>query len=167
MDGNAAGIVIKMNSLQDKDTIEALYAASQVGVPIKLIVRGMCCLRPGRKGLSENIEVRSLVGQYLEHSRVYYFHNAGEPRVSSGSADVMVRSFERRIESLFEFRDPLLRQQAICLLMYNLRDNVNAYLMNENGSYQSVESGDSEPFNVQEKFFDLQKEEVLSAKLFD
>src|SRR5690606_10882257 len=91
--GLPSGIVIKINSLQDKEFIDELYAASQAGVPIKLIVRGMCCLRPGRPGLSENIEVRSIVGEYLEHSRIYYFHNSGDPRVYIGSADAMVRSF--------------------------------------------------------------------------
>jgi polyphosphate kinase len=87
--GKEAGIVIKINSLQDKDSILALYDAAQAGVPVRLIVRGICCLRPGRIGLSENIEVRSIVGEYLEHSRIYYFHNDGQPRIYSGSADMM------------------------------------------------------------------------------
>lgn len=165
--GKPSGIVIKVNSLQDKDTIMALYEASKVGVPIKLIIRGMCCLRPGRAGLSENIEVRSLVGEYLEHARVYYFHNGGDPMVYSGSADIMVRSFERRIESLFEIHDEFLKKQAICILSYNLRDNVNAYRLNEDGSYVpiTVESG-QKPFNIHEEFYRLRKEDVLKAKLF-
>jgi polyphosphate kinase len=165
--GKPSGIVLKVNSLQDKDTIMALYEASKAGVPIKLIIRGMCCLRPGRAGLSENIEVRSLVGEYLEHARVYYFHNGGDPMVYSGSADIMVRSFERRIESLFEIHDELLKQQAICILSYNLRDNVNAYRLNEDGSYVPItfESG-QKPFNIHEEFYRLRKEDVLKAKLF-
>lgn len=166
LDGKPAGIVIKINSLQDKDAILALYDASQAGVPIKLIVRGMCCLRPGRPGLSENIEVRSLVGEYLEHSRIYYFHNAGDPKVYSGSADIMVRSFDRRIESLFEMRDSLLKKQAICILTYNLRDNVNSYLMKEDGSYEVVEANGSPRFSVHEKFFDLKKDDIVKAQLF-
>jgi polyphosphate kinase len=103
--GLPSGIVIKINSLQDKEAIDALYLASQQGVPIKLIVRGICCLRPGRPGLSENIEVYSIVGDYLEHSRIYYFHNNNEPKVYGGSADIMVRSFDRRLESLFLITD--------------------------------------------------------------
>jgi polyphosphate kinase len=108
--GMKTGIIIKINSLQDKETINELYKASQAGVPIKLIVRGICCLRPGRKGLSENVEVISIVGQYLEHSRVFYFHNNGEPKIYGGSADVMVRSFDRRIESLFMIVDPMIKK---------------------------------------------------------
>src|SRR5690606_11446142 len=117
--GLSSGIVIKLNSLQDKNTIAALYKASQAGVPIKLIVRGICCLRPGRKGLSENIQVISIVGNYLEHSRIYYFHNNNDPKVYIGSADIMVRSFDRRIESLFLIIDPTLKKQCINILDYN------------------------------------------------
>ena len=94
----------------------------------------MCCLRPGRKGLSENIEVISVVGEYLEHSRIYYFHNEGNPKVYIGSADAMVRSFDRRIESLFLLDEDILKKQAINNLRYNLKDNVNAYIMQEDGS---------------------------------
>ncbi len=166
LEGIPSGIVIKINSLQDKETIEALYSASQAGVPIKLIVRGICCIRPGRAGLSENISVRSIVGEYLEHSRIYYFHNAGEPIVYSGSADVMVRSFDRRLESLFVIKDELLRQQAITILDYNLKDNVNAYEMNEDGSYSALEPNGAAPFNIHKEFFNLTKEIVLETKLF-
>jgi polyphosphate kinase len=133
--GQSAGIVIKLNSLQDKEFIDSLYEASQAGVPIKLIVRGICCLRPGRVGLSENIEVISIVGEYLEHSRIYYFHNAGDPKVYIGSADAMVRSFDRRIESLFMLEQGILKKQAMNILRYNLKDNVNSYSMREDGSY--------------------------------
>ncbi|GAB5531848.1 MAG: RNA degradosome polyphosphate kinase [Roseivirga sp.] len=147
-EGLQSGIMIKINSLQDKEIIEELYAASQAGVPIKLIVRGICCLRPGRAGLSENIEVISIVGDYLEHSRIYYYHNNGDPLVYGGSADVMVRSFDRRIESLFLVNDDFCKQQCINLLRYNLRDNTNAYIMQEDGSYQLKESEGEEPFNV-------------------
>ncbi len=166
LEGIPSGIVIKINSLQDKETIEALYKASQAGVPIKLIVRGICCIRPGREGLSENISVRSIVGEYLEHSRIYYFHNAGNPVVYSGSADVMVRSFDRRLESLFRIEDDLLRQQAITILDYNLKDNVNAYAMNEDGSYSALEPNGEAPFNIHKEFFNLSKDIVLSSKIF-
>ncbi len=163
--GLPSGIVIKMNSLQDKDTIMALYSASQAGVPIQLIVRGICCLRPKRPGLSENIEVRSIVGDYLEHSRIFYFHNHGDPVVYSGSADIMVRSFDRRLESLFLIRDEFLRKQAINILVYNLRDNSNAYEMLEDGSYRPMRNR-QEPFNIHREFYDVTKEVVMEAKLF-
>ncbi|MFN9501375.1 MAG: polyphosphate kinase 1, partial [Chryseotalea sp.] len=164
--GLPSGIVIKFNSLQDKELIDELYAASQAGVKIKLIVRGMCCLRPGRKGLSENIEVRSIVGEYLEHSRIYYFHNAGEPKLYIGSADAMVRSFDRRIESLFMLEDDFLKKQAINNLYYNLKDNVNAYVMNEDGTYKVKELNGEQPFNIHKEFFRVTREKVAQAKLF-
>ncbi len=165
LEGRKAGIVIKINSLQDKDVIEALYEASQAGVPIRLIVRGICCLRPGRKDLSENIAVRSIVGDYLEHSRIFYFHNDGDPKVYSGSADVMVRSFDRRLESLFLVKDHFLKQQAINILVYNLKDNVNAYAMLEDGHYEPVVN-DEEPFNIHSEFFKVSQEIVQNAQLF-
>ncbi|GAB4229700.1 MAG: polyphosphate kinase [Ekhidna sp.] len=164
--GKASGIVIKLNSLQDKETILALYEASKAGVPIKLIVRGICCLRPGREGLSENIIVRSIVGEYLEHSRIFYFHNAGEPKVYCGSADMMVRSFDRRLESLFIIKDPLLKQQAINILAYNLRDNVNTYEMKEDGSYVHLEPNGQPPFDVHQEFYKVKRETVMKASLF-
>jgi len=125
--GLHAGIVWKVNSLQDKEVIDEIYKASQAGVTIKLIVRGICCIRPAREGLSENIEVLSLVGDYLEHARIFYFVNNGEPLIYSGSADAMVRSFDRRIESLYSIVDENLKKEAINVLAYNLKDNVNAY----------------------------------------
>jgi len=164
--GLPSGIVIKINSLQDKEFIDELYAASQAGVPIKLIVRGMCCLRPGRPGLSENIEVRSIVGEYLEHSRIYYFHNAGDPRVYIGSADAMVRSFDRRIESLFLLEEEILKKQAINNLRYNLMDNVNTYVMKEDGSYVLRESNGEPPFNIHKEFYYVTREIINEAKLF-
>lgn len=164
--GKPSGIVIKLNSLQDMDAINALYSASRAGVPIKLIVRGICCLRPGREGLSENITVQSIVGEYLEHSRIFYFHNEGEPEVYSGSADMMVRSFDRRLESLFLIKDHLLKQQAINILAYNFRDNINSYIMNEDGTYTPLEPGDEKPFNIHKEFYHLNREIVLNAKVF-
>lgn len=164
--GVPAGIVMKMNSLQDKELIDELFAASQAGVPIKLIVRGMCCLRPGRKGVSENIEVTSIVGEYLEHSRIYYFHNSGSPKVYIGSADAMVRSFDRRIESLFLLDDEFLKKQAINNLRYNLKDNVNAYTMKEDGSYVIKELNGEPNFNIHKEFYNVTREIVSAAKLF-
>jgi polyphosphate kinase len=164
--GLTAGIVIKLNSLQDKEFIDELYAASQMGVPIKLIVRGICCLRPGRQGLSENIEVISVVGEYLEHSRIYYFHNNGDPKVYIGSADAMVRSFDRRIESLFKLDEDILKKQAINNLRFNLKDNVNSYTMKVDGSYIIKELNGDPPFNIHKEFYSVTREIVMDANLF-
>ena len=164
--GLPSGIFIKINSLEDRETIDELYKASQAGVTIKLIVRGICCLRPGRPGLSENIIVRSIVGDYLEHSRIYYFHNNGDPKVYGGSADVMVRSFDRRLESLFLFVDPRVKKQAINILAYNLKDNVNAYDMQEDGSYEIVNRGKRPIFNIHKEFYKVTMDEVQKVQLF-
>jgi polyphosphate kinase len=161
-----SGIVIKINSLQDKELIDELYEASQAGVPIKLIVRGICCIRPGRKGLSENIEVISIVGEYLEHSRIYYFHNAGDPKAYIGSADAMVRSFDRRIESLFKLDEEILLKQAMNNLRFNLKDNVNTYIMQEDGTYLLKELNGEQPFNIHKEFYTVSKEMVKDVNLF-
>ncbi|MBP6385416.1 MAG: polyphosphate kinase 1 [Pseudarcicella sp.] len=163
--GLSSGICIKINSLQDKLIIDELYLASQAGVPIRLIVRGVCCLRPQRAGLSENIMVRSIVGEFLEHTRIYYFHNAGDPKVYGGSADVMVRSFDGRIESLFRITDQFILQQVILILAWNLQDNVNAYEMNENSMYKKTVS-EEEPFDIHQKFFDINKTDLENISLF-
>jgi len=164
--GLRAGIIIKFNSLQDKEFIDALYEASQAGVKISLIVRGMCCLRPQRKGLSENIQVFSIVGEYLEHARIYYFHNNDNPKVYIGSADAMVRSFDRRIESLFMLEQDILKKQAMNILRYNLRDNVNSYIMHEDGTYTKKDSQGSPPFNVHKEFYNITREIIEEVKLF-
>ncbi len=164
-EGKPAGICIKINSLEDKKTIEELYKASQEGVKIELIIRGICCLRPGRLGLSENIKVRSIVGNYLEHARIFYFHNDGHPRVFGGSADLMVRSFDKRIESLFEFVNPDIKQQLIYILKMNLADNVNAYELQENGEYHKVAKSGA-VINIHDHFFDVNPDEFKTARLF-
>jgi polyphosphate kinase len=165
--GLPSGICLKINSIEDKETIEELYEASKSGVPIKLIVRGICCLRPSRTGLSENISVRSIVGNFLEHTRIFYFHNNANPKIFGGSADVMVRSFDRRIESLFELVNPRVKQQAIYILEQNLLDNVNAYLMNEDGTYTKKQLAANEtPLNIHEHFFNIQIENVMASKIF-
>jgi polyphosphate kinase len=165
IDEKPSGICIKLNSLQDKAVIDELYMASNAGVPIRLIVRGICCIRPGRANLSENITVRSIVGDYLEHTRIYYFHNEGQPKIYGGSADIMVRSFDRRIESLFLFTDEKVIKQVIYLLKMNLLDNQNAYLMQESGEYEKMGEVQNE-VNIHQLFFEEIKEEDLNVKLF-
>ena len=137
--GRPARIVAKMNALVDKETIDALYAASQAGVHVDLIVRGTCCLVPGVAGLSENIRVRSLVGRYLEHARVFYFQNAGrEPVILAGSSDWMPRNFFRRVEVLFPIEDHRLRQWVTDeMLATELRDVANTRVLQPNGAYVS------------------------------
>lgn len=166
--GLPSGVFIKVNSLEDSEIIYALYRASQQGVPIKLIVRGICCLRPGRKGLSENIEVLSIVGDFLEHSRIYHFHNNGDARTYSGSADMMVRSFDKRLESLFKVEAPLLEKQLMNILSYNLRDNSNSYTMQEDGTYlaKAPVAGEAR-FNIHQQFFKVEVNEVLKVKLVE
>lgn len=160
LSGGEGKICIKINSLQDKDVINKLYEASNSGVKICLIVRGICCLRPGREGLSENIKVLSIVGDYLEHSRLYYFHNGGNPIIYSGSADVMIRSFKRRIESLFRINEEFIKKEAITILNFNLRDNCNSYELNEDGSYSKREKGKNKEFNLFKEFYLLDRNKV-------
>ena len=164
--GLSSGIVIKINSLQDKHVIQELYAASQAGVKIILMVRGMCCLRPGRRGLSENITVHSIVGEYLEHSRLYYFHNNGSPKVYGGSADIMVRSFDRRIESLFLIKNDAVQRQAINILEWSLRDNLNSYIMNEDGTYTPCSPNGEPPFNLHREFYHVKMDDIQKATMF-
>ena len=152
--GHPSGIVIKMNSLEDRELIDELYKASKAGVPIRLVVRGICCLRPGRPGLSENIEVKSIVGEYLEHARLFYFHHGGEARLYAGSADAMVRSFDRRIEALFLIVNPQLRREAIYILQLNLLDNQNSYVMREDGAYLRQQPAPGTPVvNIHRDFY--------------
>jgi polyphosphate kinase len=163
-----SGIVIKINSLEDKEVIDEFYKASQAGVPIKLIVRGICCLRPGRENLSEKISVISLVGEYLEHARLFYFHNNGDSKIFGGSADIMVRSFERRIEALFLIVNEDLKKEAINILYYNLKDNQNSYVMREDGSYVKKQPvHDEEVFSVHKKFYRVNREDLDEACLFE
>lgn len=135
--GLPARIIAKMNALVDPGLIEALYDASQAGVNIDLIVRGICCLRPGLKGVSDNITVRSVVDRFLEHSRIFYFENACQPRIFVGSADWMPRNFFRRIEVVFPIEDGNLRERIISeVLALPLQDNVKARLMRADGTYE-------------------------------
>ncbi len=158
--GKEARIIVKVNSLIDKPTIDNLYRASQAGVQIDLIVRGICGLVPGIKGLSENIRVRSILGRYLEHSRIYYFLNStGEEIIMAGSADWMQRNFYRRIESAFPIEDPRMRRRVVReLLGAYLKDNQFATELQSDGSYLPAEQGENDsPFAAQ-NFFSKQAE---------
>jgi len=153
--GRPARLLAQMNNLVDKTTIDNLYAASQAGVRIDLIVRGTCCLVPGIKGLSENIRIRSIVGRYLEHARAFYFENhGGEPLVLAGSADWMPRNFFRRVEVLFPIEAPELRRRVLDeLFPVEFQDNENARELYASGAYLPVARHDGEPsFSAQTSF---------------
>jgi polyphosphate kinase len=135
-DHQPARIIAKMNSLLEPKIIEALYEASQAGVTIDLIVRGVCSLRPGVKGLSENIRVRSIIGRFLEHHRIFYFHAQGAQHIYLSSADWMERNFFRRIEVSFPVLDPKLKRRVFKEgLQPYLADNTQAWEMNSQGNY--------------------------------
>lgn len=138
--GLPAQIIVKCNSLIDKETIDNLYAASRAGVQVDLIIRGICGLVPGVKGMSENIRVRSILGRYLEHSRIYYFQNANgaKPRIYTGSADWMARNFYRRIEVVFPIEQQDLRERVEQILGLYLKDNQSATHLLPNGSYRTI-----------------------------
>jgi polyphosphate kinase len=148
--GRPARIVAKMNALLDGDIIQALYRASQAGVKVDLLVRGICCLRPGIRGISDNITVRSIVDRFLEHSRIFCFENGGRPQYWIGSADWMPRNFFRRIEAVFPIEDPRLRRRVKNeLLGFPLADNVKSWQLQSDGQYKPVKRG---RFRSQEKF---------------
>jgi polyphosphate kinase len=133
-----------MNSLSDKQIILKLYEASNAGVKIDLIVRGICCLRPGIKDVSENITVRSIVGMFLEHSRIYYFHHNGEEKLYLSSADLMTRNMENRIEILFPILNAQLMQRIQKWLNVMLKDNVKARIQDSSGQYHYVDRAEGE-----------------------
>jgi polyphosphate kinase len=134
--GRPARIIAKMNSLLDKNVVQALYRASQAGVEIDLLVRGICSLRPGIRGLSDRIRVRSIVGRFLEHSRIYHFENGGDPEVYLGSADWMPRNLHERVEVLFPLKNPLLRDRVVHeILAAYMADNVKARFLQNDGRY--------------------------------
>lgn len=149
--GNKARIIFKMNSLVDMEMIQLLYQASQAGVKVDLFIRGMCCLRPGVKGVSENIRVVSIVGRYLEHSRIYYFQNNGDDEVYMGSADLMPRNLNHRVEVIFPVENKsqvkFLRDK---ILGAYLKDNTRARILQPDGTYQRAKPGSDE------KHFDVQ-----------
>ena len=164
-EGRPAHIMVKINRLTDLPIIEALYEASQAGVKIDLIVRGACMIRPGEPGLSQTVHVRSIVGPFLEHSRIFYFANGGEEEVYIGSADWMARNLDRRVEVVVPVQDPNLKSYLKdTVLAAYLRDNVKARVMNSDGSYVLPEMGSGEePFNSQ-MFFEGRNSSPASGK---
>ena len=147
--GRTAKIIAKMNSLCDPGIIEALYDASEAGVEIDLIVRGICCLRAGIKGLSEHIRVRSIVGTFLEHSRIFYFENNGNAEYYMGSADWMPRNLDKRVEILFPVEDPILQEEIYHILHMQLSDTKKAHLLMPDGHYVKVDQRGKTPLNSQ------------------
>jgi len=150
--GKAPGhIAMKVNSLVDERVINALYDASQAGVEIDLLVRGICCLRPGLEGLSENVRVHSVVGRWLEHSRIFYFHNGGDEELFIGSADLMPRNLDGRVEALVSVDAPSLKDELKLLLDLGFKDNVNAWSLDAEGNWSRVKpQADSERVDMQQ-----------------
>jgi len=152
--GRPSGIFIKANGLVDQEIIDSLYTASQEGVPIDLLVRGICCLRPGLQAISDNIHVHSIVDRFLEHSRIYFFTNGGDPLVFLGSADLMPRNLHRRVEVVFPILDPELRRQFIEVIVPSyLADNTKTRLLQPDGLYARKVRTEGEPrHRVQQEF---------------
>jgi polyphosphate kinase len=144
-----------MNSLTDKQIIMKLYEASKAGVKIDLIVRGTCCLRPQIKGVSENIRVISIVGRFLEHSRIYYFYHNGEQKIFLSSADLMTRNMEKRVEIFFPIFADQLKKRIMSILLMMLFDTAKAREQDENGVYQYIKSIGKEKYNSQSELFNL------------
>lgn len=159
--GRPGHIMAKMNSLCDKEIITALYEASAAGVKTELVIRGICCLKAGVKGLSEHISVRSIVGNFLEHSRIFYFFNDGSPEVYMGSADWMPRNLDRRVEILFPVEDENLKAQVIHILEVELEDNVKAHILQPDGTYEKEDKRGKVLVNSQEQFC---REAIAMAK---
>ena len=161
LEGREGHIVAKMNSLCDRDIIVALYEASQAGVKIELIVRGICCLKVGIPGVSENITVRSIVGNFLEHARIFKFENNGKPEYYCSSADWMPRNLERRVEILFPVTDPALEKKLQHILDCQLKDTLKAHLLKPDGTYERVDRRGKELFCAQDVFC---QEAVMEGK---
>ncbi|MEN1727788.1 MAG: RNA degradosome polyphosphate kinase, partial [Pseudomonadota bacterium] len=150
--GRKAAIYAKMNSLTEPSVIQALYEASRAGVEIKLVVRGICCLRPGIAGLSENIRVRSILGRFLEHSRIYHFHNDGESETWAASADWMERNLFQRVEVCFPINGKKAAKRVLGeSILLAFEDNRQAWELQGDGSYRLIiPAGDEQPLSAQE-----------------
>jgi len=147
--GTPAHIIAKINSLCDPDIMEALYKASAAGVKIDLLVRGICCLKVGIPGVSENIHVRSIVGDFLEHSRIFYFYNNGAEDVFMGSADWMTRNLDRRVEIVFPVEDGQIKKEIIHVLDIEFQDNMKAHILQGDGQYEKMDRRGKAPVNSQ------------------
>ena len=158
--GLPAKIIAKMNSLVDPEIIKLLYEASQEGVKIELIIRGMCCLYPQKKGLSENIIVKSIIGRFLEHSRIYWFNNDGNPEVFIGSADWMRRNLDRRVEAVTPIEDIKIKKEIKHLLDFYLEENKDSWSMQSDGKYKKNQVLNDHIRYIQEKIINLYKTEV-------
>ena len=143
--GKKARIIIKINAITEHKIIEMLYKASKAGVKIDLIVRGICCLRPGVPGVSHNIQVRSIVGRFLEHERVYYFWHGGKEKIFCSSADWMERNFFKRVEVCFPIENKKLAKRLYAELCLYLADNAQSWLLNQDGHYEKILPLDNEP----------------------
>jgi polyphosphate kinase len=161
--GQPARIIAKVNSLIDGAVIEQLYLASQAGVQIDLIVRGMCSLRPGLRGVSEGIRVVSIIDRYLEHARIFYFHNGGNPTFSLASADWMPRNFDRRIEIAFPVMEPQLQTRLKDILELQLADTVKGWWMQPDGSYVRSRNQDLPALRFQERCYEILQAENSSS----
>lgn len=172
LEGKPAHIIAKMNSLCDKDIIAALYEASAAGVKVDLIIRGICCLKVGFPGVSENITVRSIVGNFLEHSRIFYFYHNGSKEVYMGSADWMPRNLDKRVEILFPVESERLKMEVIHILQIQLEDNVKAHILQPDGSYEKVDRRGKVKMNSQEYFCEeaveraVKPEDVVKDRVF-
>jgi polyphosphate kinase len=155
-------IVLKMNSLTDPILVQTLYEASRAGVKIELIVRGVCVLRPGVKGVSDNIRVVSVIDRFLEHSRVFFFRNDNRPKVFLGSADFMPRNMDRRVEVVWPVVEERLKAKVVEVLSYSLRDNLKSHVMKEDGTYSPNTPARGKAFRSQERLIDLARMENSS-----
>ena len=153
-----------MNSLCDPQIIGELYEAAMAGVKIDLIIRGICCLKTGIPGVSENITVRSIVGNFLEHSRIFYFANDGQEEVYCASADWMPRNLDRRVEILFPIERPELKQEILHILEILLTDNVKAHVLKSDGSYEKIDRRGKISLDSQEYFTQEAREKARQEK---